>query len=159
HLCKRLSETLSASVSWYTWVWVILTFAIFVACLAGQFWQSSPRFERDQRAVLLFAGTGLLVVIVVYFAFLLMLSYWTEPWYYLALMALVALLVDLASDALPRDLRLRYARLGLALVLAFVALVPTWRKACLRFTNIDLVAAKLNQSVSKDDLVLIAPWY
>ena len=159
HLCKRISETLSASVSWYTWVWVILTFTIFVACLAGQFWQSSPRFERDQRAVLLFAGTGLLVVIVVYFAFLLMLSYWTEPWYYLALMALVALLVDLASDALPRDLWLRYARLGLALVLALVALVPTWRKACLRVTDIDLAAARLNQSVGKDDLVLIAPWY
>jgi hypothetical protein len=167
-LSTKLNHALSSSFAWNAWVWALLLVGAFVACLVEVIRVQSSKFkvqsseggvQGSDSAVLLFSATILFVGVLVYFAFLLFLSYPTEPWYYMALMALVALFVDVGFHTLGRrNTALQIGRLVLTLVLAALAFGPTLRQSKVRMTNVDLVAAMLNQRVEKDDLVVVAPW-
>jgi len=73
-------------------------------------------------------------------------------------MALVALLLDLSSIRSLKPFG-RNVRIVGALIIALTSFLPTWRQAQVRQTNTDLVAAKLAQTVVKDDLIVVVPWY
>jgi hypothetical protein len=103
-LCTKINLALSSSFPWNAWVWGVLLLGGFGFCMASQSWPDCSSFGREQRSILLVSGATLFVAVIGYFAFLLFLSYPTEPWYYLALMAVVALFLDIAFDALSPSL-------------------------------------------------------
>ena len=106
----------------------------------------------------LFGGTALIVGLVGYVLFLLQLGYYMSPWYYLMLLALVAACTDAIMSVWAASHWGRMARLACAVALASCSLLPTWRSATERKTRIDLVAAKLQESVAADDLIVVSPW-
>ena len=115
----------------------------------------SPR----QRQVAVFAAATLIVVVPGIFLFLDRLSYPTQPWYYLSLLAMVALCIDAISGALVSN---RWARILRLIVIAVIA-VASFTKASqivrVRLTNVDLVAAQLQSATEKGDVIIVAPWY
>jgi hypothetical protein len=107
----------------------------------------------------------------VYFLFLRRLGYYPNPWYYYAWMGLAALCADGAIGSLggraspdaaggaggaqwPGDA----LRIAWAAAVAGLMLVPTWRAAQVRHTNVDQVAAGINRAVTENDLVVVNPW-
>jgi hypothetical protein len=158
-LSAELTDALSSSGWWMAQVWAGLS--LFGLGMAIYVWlrPSKALLEGLQGSVLLFAGLALVVGVIGYFAFLLALSYPTKAWYYLALMGLVALLLDVAIDSLRKQRWARILRLTLAIVLAASSLRPTWRLAGVRQTNADFIAARLARLADEGDLIVVTPWY
>ena len=169
HLSLKLGEALSSSGWWNTWIWAVLLVAGLGLCLRGQFLPRSQNRSGfsggsedewpGQQATLLFSGTVLIIGVAGCLTFLLVLSYLTQPWYYLGLLALVALLLDVVFDSFRARVWARNGRLVIALVIAATSLAPTWRQAQQRQTNVDLLASKLAQVARKGDLIVVVPWY
>ncbi len=154
HLWHKIMEALSASGVANTWIWVALILAAAGICV-----RLGLRGGNEERDFCLFCGTALVLAIIAQFCFLLVLSYPTHEWYYLALMSLVALLLDLVFAAVRQPGWARRLRLALALVIAATSLPLTCAGIQVRQTNVDLVAARLQQSATPGDLIIVSPWY
>jgi hypothetical protein len=116
-----------------------------------------PIAERS-RELLLFCASAVSIGLVGYFLFLKILSYPTQPWYYLALIAFTALFLDLAFDCL-QETRFRIARLIVVGVIWLTSAIPTYRQISLRMTNADTIAERLGKVAATNDLVVVTPWY
>ncbi|MGZ4966727.1 MAG: hypothetical protein ACXV97_06090, partial [Chthoniobacterales bacterium] len=136
---SKLSETFG-----WPWLWLLL-FAI--AIILGAYALVKRADER-----LLFAFVTLIVALVGYGAFLRVLGYLLQPWYFIVLLAFAAMCFEiLLANARP-------VRVGAALLVAILAAYPAWISLQARQTNIDLVAAKLETLASRGDLILINPF-
>jgi hypothetical protein len=169
-LLGPLWRVLSSSGWWNGLVWVLL----FVVCLGFSVLAQLPRLEPhtqgEKRNVSLFSAVALLVGFLGSLAFLKSTGTLLQPWYFLALTALSALLFDLLlssskvdADSSRFDVRsLRTfsgLRVPLALLVAASSILPTLRGIYTRQTNIDLAAASLTRLSTTGDLVIVEPWY
>jgi hypothetical protein len=83
----------------------------------------------------------------------------THPWYYIPLLGLGAVLVDASIETMiVNRFMLRILRLACVAVIATTMIQPGLQLARTRFTNVDLVAAKLEREVGPGDLVLLHLW-
>jgi hypothetical protein len=157
-LWGKLSETIATPVSLARWIWVFL----FIASLcAGAYvvlrrsQEGEPTLETDRA---LFALVTLVVGTASYAGFLRILSYVTQPWYYVLLLVFVAVCMETLLASLPVKKWLWLARCGVALAFIGAAAFPAWQALQVRQTNVDLIASKL-ESIAKDgDLILVSPW-
>ena len=154
----KLSEALSSAGSGIRWVWVIIVTTATVVSVISQFRPTSPQ-EGGRRDVGLYCLVAFLVSIPAYFIFLKALGYPTQPWYYVALMSVVAIAVDGVFAAAPGLWCRGYVRMVLASAIAIWSFVPAWSAMHVRQTNIDVVAAKLGKLANTGDVIVVAPWY
>ena len=106
-----------------------------------------------------FAAVTLSVATGTYLAFLLVLDYSTQPWYYLPLFAVVAPCFDVVlGETRGGGLSWRMARVWLVayLALALLSEAAYWPRR--RYTNLDLTAQHLEREVHPDDLVVVNRW-
>jgi hypothetical protein len=113
----------------------------------------------QRRQAALFAVATLIVGVPGLIFFLNQLSYYTQPWYYLSLLALVAVCIDTIFGALIHDRSARVARLVVVSVVAAASILPALRAVRMRLTNVDLVAEQLQRSSDSSDVVVVTPWY
>jgi hypothetical protein len=139
-------------------VWYIALPLIIIAAVA-RWWISRPEKSSPEAQLLLFLVLVSVLSILTYYAFLKILSYATRPWYYLPLLCAVAGAIDLTSGILSRAQWFRIARLLFAS--AAIAFLPfgLWRVVHQRLTDIDIVAHKLEQEATPDDLIVLNPWH
>lgn len=98
------------------------------------------------------------IALVAYFAFLKILSYATQPWYYLPLICTLAAALELNTILVGSERWLGLARIGFALGALFQ--LPISPPAVFqRFTNIDVVAHRLETDAAPGDLVVVNPWH
>ena len=84
----------------------------------------------------------------------------TQFWYYLSLMAVLALACEVGVDALARRVpRGAWMCLAAVAALALAAAPGVARNVPLRMTNVDLLAATVARAARPDDLVVVLPWY
>ncbi len=108
------------------------------------------------------------------FAILGMLGFWayvqglgvsTQQWYYLPLLAIMALTADLTHNmwAMRRsEYPLRTAKIAAVVGLAIacqICLTRTGPLVAYRMTAVDLVANHLKDNAKEHDLVIVTPWY
>lgn len=148
----KLSGALAASGPFLQWVWVILAIgAIFSAVEALR--------RSKTKSASLYSGIALLVAASAYYIFLWVLSYPTQPWYYLALIAPAAVLIEGSMTSWAKARTWRFARIGVSLGIAFWSFLPLLGTAGIRLTNIDLVAEHLQSRSKHGDLIVVSPWY
>lgn len=94
-----------------------------------------------------------------FFVFLLILGYGPRPWYYLALVSLLAVMTDLAHTGLRNVLWFRILRIVMVLSALMALPIATLPALGQRQTNMDLVVQKLNREVVSGDYILVNPWY
>lgn len=110
-----------------------------------------------QHHAIIFCAVGLLVGLVSYTGFLKLLNYYTQPWYYMALLAFLAACFD--PILCPGRHGVHQAvRAGAVAVFLACTAVPASKIISLRHTNVDLVANALHSLAKPEDLVLIARW-
>ena len=157
-LWGKLSETIAAPASLVRWIWLFLFIAsifagVYVVLRRSE--EGEPTAENDGA---LFALVTLVVGVASYAGFLRILSYVTQPWYYVLLLVFAAVCIETLLASLPVKRGLWWARSGFALVFIGATTFPAWQALQVRQTNVDLVASKL-ESVAKDgDLILVSPW-
>jgi hypothetical protein len=188
-LWKRVCEVIGAPDPLGIWLWLGL-FVVALGVVAGvaalQLCRGLARrrtiaedaepmpspsipLSHDQSHALpdavVFAAVVLCVGVIGYAVFLRMLHYYTQPWYYITLLALVACALDVVfgawpgaagSRALPVLLRSGRLAAGLAL-LCFTGMLD-WKEMPVRHTNVDLIGARLAPLATSGDVILITRW-
>lgn len=191
-LWKRICEVIGAPDPLGIWLWLglfVVGLGAVVSFAALELWRSfarrrineenperssssssssiSPNRDRPHSLpdAALFAAVALVVGVIGYAAFLRMLHYYTQPWYYITLLAFVACALDVifgvwpitASDrVLP--LLLRSSRLAAGLGLLCFAGLPDWDEMPVRHTNVDLLAARIQPLAASGDVILVPRW-
>jgi hypothetical protein len=133
-----------------------------IAVISGAFVVLFPqrlKISERQREVVLFAFVSLIVGAVGIFVFLRMLSYYTAPWYYLALLALIAVTADAILGVVLVSTRARIASAAAAVLLALIMVVPTRQAVRQRMTDVDLIADDLRVRAQPMDLIVVTPWH
>jgi hypothetical protein len=145
------------------WAWLLaLGLAIFAGYRTVRFGRVPPEGEsgaEPERDLALFTLLTMFLGTAACFLFLAALGYDPRPWYYLPLLALLGSATDLAIPALTISPERRLGVSAVALGLGIALVLPAWRAASVRQTNVDLVAAAVLRGVQPGDLVLVNPWY
>jgi len=158
-LWSRLSDTLASPLPFMTWVWHLLV-VLAVAGVIWLIWKNRTSELKEQPKDLLFICVlAMVIAIGAYYLFLEILSYFTRPWHYLPVIALVAVTLDCVIQFLAKNTWMRVARLTLVIIIAGTLLVPAWQKVQVRQTNIDLVIQELERYSSAEDFILVEPWF
>lgn len=141
------------------WLWAGLVLAAVVSggrSIAKPTPSSPNDSNRDAICFLLASAFG---TIASYYAFLKVLKFPTEVWYYLVGLAMVAVVIDAILGRTLRRGWMRVLRLTLV-ALALVWLFPEVANSVrVRMTNLDLVAQRLNEVVVEQDLIVVHPWF
>ncbi|HEX7517162.1 MAG TPA: hypothetical protein VF345_07730 [Chthoniobacterales bacterium] len=188
-LWKRTCEVIGSPDPLGIWLWLGLFVAglgVVASLAVSQLWRgfarrriidenaertssSSVPLHRDQPHsvpdAVLFSAVVLIVGVVGYAAFLRMLHYYTQPWYYITLIAFAACALDVVFGAWPIAARhrglpllLRSGRLAAALALLCFTGLPDWEEMPVRHTNVDLLAARLRPLATNGDVILVPRW-
>jgi hypothetical protein len=154
----KLGETLDPAGPWALPLWLAaVVVALYASVRETTFRKNAP--SAYARRVVLFAATTLLVGVVSHFGFLKALSYLTQPWYYLTLLALTATCIEAISASLATTVPARITRLCVAVAVAAATTMSAFSHVRSRMTNVDAIAAELRSAARHDDLILLNPWY
>lgn len=158
-LLARFSEAVGGGGAVFVWVWAVLLALAVGACiwrLARPAADASP----SQRDLPLFVAVTMVVGVIAYGAFLLAVGYPTSPWYYLSLMALLAVLAEVGVHQVAGGGVVgRLARIGGAVALAAMVLPQAWEIVHIRMTDVDAIAARLEAIAQREDLIVVNPWW
>ncbi len=158
-LWSHLADILASPLPFMSWVWYLLV-VLVVAGVMGLIWKNRTGELKEQPKDRLFICVlGMVIAIGAYYVFQEILSYVIRPWYYLPLLALVAVTLDCAIEFLAKTAWMRVARLALVTIIAGTLLVPAWQAVQVRQTNIDLVVQELEELSSAEDFILVEPWF
>jgi hypothetical protein len=142
-----------------TWVWAmlaLLTVILFIWLLV----KPAQAFSVEEKELALFLLTTMLISIIVYFVFVKILSWKTESWYYLPLLAILVVIIDRGVEMVCKiSSPGRIVRIVCVLGIAFVLFMDSWNTAHTRKTNVDVLAAKLETLAGKDDLVVVTRFF
>jgi len=108
--------------------------------------------------ILLYLMLVPVIATVGYYLFLHLLNYLARPWYFLALLSILAVSLDGLAARLLSFKWIRLSRLLFAL--AALAILPfyVWPKIIERQSNIDVVAKRVTELAKPVDLIVVAPW-
>jgi hypothetical protein len=141
------------------WIWI----SLLVIAIGAFAYQISPRPIPTLSAlteVPLFGLAAMAAGVVCFYGFLKFLGQHTTVWYYVSIMALLAILADVAIQGLLRaHSTWRWVQVGLVAVVALWIGPSTWQVAHSRWTNIDLVADKLRTAAGPNDFIVVTNWY
>jgi hypothetical protein len=111
-------------------------------------------WARSDRA--LFCVTSVILGIIGYFAFMLKLKYFVQPWYYIEILILCAISLDGILTASWPELRpWGSVRIGFLVVMMILNALPAWAEAHTRRSNLDVVANFLSRNTSAGDLIMV----
>lgn len=147
------------------WLWIALVLGgITTAFLAQRTRAASPPASKtaqpsfDQRRAdrALFCGVSMVLGVAGLMAFLYHLRYWTQSWYYIEALCLCGISLDGLLGANWPGLRpWGLLRAGFMVIIMGWCGKAGWEEAHTRRSNMDLIAAILNQSASKDDFIVV----
>jgi hypothetical protein len=144
-----LGTLLAFPLAPFFWVWLGLIGAVFFHAATGFF--STRRADRSLFAAVTL-GTG-------FFAFLIFLrlaNFFVQPWYFLPLLGLAAVVLE---NALPRLAgKGRSLLWGGVLATALLSVLFAVRVLDYRFTNLDALAKKVSAAAQKNDFAVVKTW-
>ena len=158
-LVNGLLETFGYPRQEISFVWLLL----FVALLwhGWRIWrrqETSPVAPENFRADLpLFAAVTAGISVFGFLGFLWLAALPSQSWYFLPLMVVSALCLDLVISFWPKKIQLAIAAL---LVLSTALILPTtWGILAVKYTNVNVWTQQLEKSVAPEDYVIVDPWY
>ncbi|MFN8008919.1 MAG: hypothetical protein U0V70_18215 [Terriglobia bacterium] len=158
-LLFKFYTTVKSSGHFVIWIWFALLVVTLHFCIRQQL-RSATETSIKEKDLALFVGTTLVLGITVYFLFLLSLSYVTEPWYYTSIMGFMAALFDISGEQIVRAKPgWRLGRLGLIVSIGLLISPNVYQAVHTRFTNVNLIAEKLEAVGKSEDLIVVCPWY
>ncbi|MEP7248798.1 MAG: hypothetical protein ABI787_03350 [Spartobacteria bacterium] len=174
-LWKRAGEVMGSPDPYAVWLWIgliVVGLGVAVATGISALYRRDPRANAESQGSsgglpgpVLFAGVTLVVGVVAYTVFLRVLNYYTQPWYYIALVAFIACVLDILFAGWPTNGKrifpgeaLRWLRPLVALLLLCFTLPGAWSEMPTRQTNVDLIAAQFEKTSQKGDVILVPRW-
>jgi hypothetical protein len=142
-----------------TWIWFVL--ALLTAISFVKLLITSPRERHGgQKDLAVFLLTTMAISVIAYITFFKILSYPTQSWYYLPLMAVLIVIIDRGVEIICKtNSSGRIIRIVCVLGIALFVFTDSWNAAHTRKTNMDVLAVKLEALSGKDDLIVVWPFY
>ena len=145
----KLWEVLTASGQIVAVVWCLLPIAAVVLMVIS----TSHRSLRGYACSVVVLGVAALM------GFYLLFRYPTQRWYYLPLAVLVAVAFEIAI-AIDRGARhVRFARVGLALIVLLAGTGPAITALRVPQTTMNVIAGLVDRHAESGDLIVVSPWY
>ncbi len=160
-LSLRTSAQLPFSQLSWIWVWGLLTaIAVSLAVRLQSRREHQPSNLKEGGSISadlsLFSFVSLVCGSLGYFAFLLWLKFPTQAWYYMVLFTLCGISLDtILSANWPAFKPWGMVRVGFLVLVTAFAGRAMWQEAHTRRSNIDLIAAILNEKAREGDLVVV----
>ena len=148
NLASRFWEVASSAGGVVAAVW-ISTIVVAAFCL------TRPSVNRTARA---YAVSVCVLSVVAIGGFYFQFRYPTQRWYYLSLTSIVAVTAE-AVIVLSAGVAVRRLRMILAVGVVIAGLGPTIRALQPPQTSVDSVATHLFANATRDDLVVVYPWF
>ena len=141
------------------WIWTGLFILTMLFCF-DRLVKPNPYLPDLQQDLALFVVVSLSLGLLGYFFFLRVVGYITQPWYYLLLMSFLAILFEGIVQLIvqPRTDWKVLRLLGVVLILLLTS-ANAWRATKTRQTNVDLISGKLGSLATRDDLIILHPWW
>jgi len=155
---RKINETLAPAGTAVVWVWITLVIFAILSGIRLQFSTNTDFTDTERNQVLYALGT-LLCMIPSHYFFLHWLSYPTQPWYYLALLAVLAISMDTIYGVLSKQSLFQSLRIGVALLLVCFTTKTVFYQVKVRMTNVDLLADTIQHSATNQDLIVINSWF
>jgi hypothetical protein len=155
---EKLSDAIAPAGGWATTTWLFVTLTAIWLFVRQVVLKPLELSVQDRRKIE-FAVIALIVISLSQYVFLKTLSYVTQPWYYVTLLAVVSVTVDIIFGTLMISPRMRIARLGVAILIATVTALPATQYLRMRMTNVDVAAKSISNQAKSTDLVVVVPWY
>jgi hypothetical protein len=133
------------------WLWVLILVAAMVAAVWLQF---SSADERCVELALYSAVTGVLALICT-MAFFRALSWPTNVWYYLPMLALGAVAADCVIDTVTSTPIGRVVKVAGAVLCVCVLVPGLWERLQTRASNVDVIAHMIEERAQTGDIVVI----
>jgi hypothetical protein len=155
----RFKDAAEPSGEFMVWLWpVLLVFTLAACCyLLLRSSSEAPEGDKDRS---LFVVTTMITSVMAYLAYLKVIRLPTQDWYYIPMFAVMALSCEVALGPLIRPSRVgRFARLGFVVTLAGLTALNAWPMAQTRMSNLDRLAAELEASSTREDLIVVNPFY
>lgn len=146
------------------WLWVALVVGGAAVALLMQRAQRRPAQNPVAVAstfpgradLVLFCAVSMVIGVVGCFAFLFRLRYPTESWYYVEMLCLCAISLDgLFGANWPAARPWGLLRIGFMVLVMGWGMRSAWAEAHTRRSNVDLIAAVLNQNAGPGDLIVV----
>jgi len=158
-IIRKFDHAIDPSNLFLSWVWLAL-FLVSIFVFSRVLISSSSGRSAEQKPLMLFLLVTILVSVVSYLTFIRILSYPTQVWYYLPLMAVLSVVMDKGVDAFCQGCVVgRWLRFVLIAGCLTLTMGVSWNTAQTRRTNLDLVSAKLESIAARDDLIVVFPFY
>jgi hypothetical protein len=150
-IAKVLSDTLGIGGPALLLIWIaFVTLAIVVALRS---------FRGRASSLPVFGAMALVLGAVLYLAALVATHVQTEPWYYVPLAVVAAVLLDGALQPFLSRGPWRLARFVIVLAAGAVLVFAAPPIAGMRCTNVDVAASRLEKIVGPGDLVILDPFW
>lgn len=143
----------------FKWVWLVL-FMVAAIVMLYAIISSRANMAADfaeSRDLILFGGVALAAGVAGFLVFIRVANFPTQPWYYVPLIAFIAVCLNAILAQCARWIQHILAVVaGLAVVMAYPSGVNSLK--CGQ-TNMDIVAARLTAEATAHDYIVIHPWY
>jgi hypothetical protein len=158
-LAAMVKQALSAGGIISVLVWALL--------LGGGLVIAAASFQADRKGngssgdsdMVLYAGLTAFLSMSLFAILLFYVGMETQPWYYLAPMAITAAALDVIFTVFKKNKPLFiWLILGLTTATALAGVSSSWAAAHTRQSNLDLIAARLDEMTAKGDMIVIDPW-
>ncbi len=141
------------------WIWFALALLAFIAFILVLV-EPTDDVSGKQKDLAVFLLVTMPLSIIAYIVFIKILSYPTQAWYYLPLMAVLIIIIERGIDIVCNIYPLgRIIRIICILGIATFVFMNSWDAAHTRKTNMDVLAAKLESLSNKNDLIVVCPFY
>jgi hypothetical protein len=157
NIWNELTRALSNGVAILPPLWAVL-FVVAVVVGIVRLVTRSNKLEPAESKLLCFSIITAVVALFTYYNFMRRLIYSPRPWYYLALIACAAALIDLLANLLCRSVRLRVARLVLVVAIVLVSAPAVWPKLFRAQSNVSAICRALGSQAGADDVIVVERW-
>jgi MFS family permease len=155
----KFQEAINLSKGLPSWVWVVIALltAVFMIRLLVKSRHPSSIREKELALYLL---TTMVISFLTYYVFIKTLSWTPQSWYFLPLIAVLAVIMDRAIDDIcninPPG---RIIRIACVMVIALLFLRTAEYSAYARRTNINALSAKLESLAGREDFIVLTRFY
>lgn len=161
---NNFDSVVSFPLPQYLYVWEFLALAVVGFGIAATWHANSaksagPDSGASPGDLPLFAAATVLAALAGFTGFLWYAALPTQPWYFLPLVALLAVCLDFGVPAVSMPRLWRAALFGLVAATALIAAPFARRNLNWHFTNVDRLARQLAAEAAPQDFVIVTPWY
>ena len=159
-LFRRLQWAVGLESQLLLWSWVVCAGLCILICGYFIVYKRNDPEHEDTVDLCIFNLTVMAFGTALFFAFLKSTALATGPWYFMILMGVIALSLDVGLEQAATTFRRRMVRLVAAGVVAGMMVPIAWTIVPERFTNLDVIASAMEERASEEDLIILNPyWY